>query len=442
MRPHVNQTKPGEIQRKPNRIISFFLHGLLPVIALACGIIITIYLIKTSPEAKPRKRPPTATLVEVQSVTHETQQTVITGMGEVIPAREIDLKPRVSGAVTEISREFIPGGYFQEGDTILKIDQADYRLVVRQLESEAAKAESDLLLEMGNQYIAEKEFAILNESVSKVEQALILRKPQLAKLKASKDFADAKLDQAKLNLDRTTVTAPFNGVIDSRDVDTGARVNESTILAHLVGTDVFWLQLSLPVEQLQWVNIPSSRDEVGSEVRIYSQGRYNQEIFRIGHVVRLAASLEKQGRMAQILVEVEDPLSLKAANKGKPQLLLGSYVQAQIDGKSIPSAISINRAFVHDGKYVWLMDKDGLLDIHEVSILFRNRDQLIIENSIKEGERIVTSSLPSPIEGIPLRLKDDKPGPGKNAKQDKIGSGQGEPDSNTMKKGGGMKRAE
>lgn len=434
------QTVPGEIQRKPNRIVSFFLHFLLPLAALACGIAITIYLMKTSPEAKPRKRPPTATLVEVQKMTQGAQQTVITSMGEVVPAREIDLKPRVSGAVSDISGEFVPGGFFLRGETMLTIDPADYALVVRQLESDAARAESDLLLEMGNQRIAAKEFQILNESVSAEEQALILRKPQLAKLEATKAFAEAKLAQARLDLERTTITAPFNSVINSRNVDTGARINESTVLAHLVGTDVFWLKLSLPVEQLQWVKIPVKSGEVGSNVRVYPQGNQNEENYRSGRVIRLVASLEEQGRMAQILVQVDDPLSLKDENRNKPQLLLGSYVRAEIEGKTIPSGIGINRENLREGKYIWLMTDEGLLDIQEVSVIFRNRDQVIIQTSIKEGERIVTSSLSSPVAGIPLRLQGDDLQAGTKGGRKKVGQQEGK--TNTENPQGRLNSAE
>ena len=399
-----NQTSPGEIHRSPNRIIGFFLHFLLPIAALTCGVIITVYLMKTSPEAKPRNRPPTATLVEVQSVVSGPQQTVIHAMGEIVPAREIDLKPRVSGEVIGLSEEFLPGGYFAEGQTILKIDPVDYTLVVQQLESEEARAESDLLLEMGNQRIAEKELALLNEPVSAEEQTLILRKPQLEKLEATRVFARARLAKAQLDLQRTEIKAPFNTVIGTRNVDKGARVTESTILAHLIGSDKFWLKLTLPVEQLKWVDVPTSRGEEGSLVRIYSQGDDDLLNHRIGRVIRLAASLEEKGRMAQLLVEIDDPLSRRQENSDKPKLLLGSYVRAEVEGTGIDAGVSIDRGNIHDGGNVWLMDEDGLLDIRKVSITFRNRDQVIIRDGIDNGERIVTSSLSSPIAGIPLRL--------------------------------------
>jgi RND family efflux transporter MFP subunit len=400
-------TVPGEIQRSPNRIAGFFMHILLPIAALACGVAITIYLMKTSPEAMSGKRPPTATLVEVMKAESGPQKTVISAMGEIVAAQQIELKPRVNGEVARISDEFIPGGYFSAGQTMLRIDPTDYALVIQQLESETAKAGSDLALEMGYQRIAEKEFALLNEAVSNEEQRLILRKPQLEKLIAARSYAESKLAQARLDLERTEIKSPFNGVIESRMVDMGARVTESTVLAQLVGTDAFWLRLTLPVEQLRWVRIPASNGDIGSTVRIYTQGNTSPESYRTGDVIRLVASLENQGRMAQLLVRIDDPLCLREENKAKPRLLLGSYVRAEVEGIDIASGFSLDRANIHDGSNVWIMDDNGLLDIRTVNLTFSSRDRVIVGNGIQDGERIVTSALANPIAGIPLRLADD-----------------------------------
>ena len=121
-------------------------------------------------------------------------------MGQIIPAREIELKPRVNGEVADINNEFMPGGYFLAGQTMLAIDRTDYELVARQLDSNVTKAKSDLALEMGYQRIAEREFKLLGESVSDQEKNLILRIPQLEKLKADLDYAQSMRAQARLNL--------------------------------------------------------------------------------------------------------------------------------------------------------------------------------------------------------------------------------------------------
>lgn len=428
-----DQTSTGEIHRSPNRIARFFLHVLLPLIALACGIAITFYLLETKPKAKPGKRPSTAMLVEVQKVVSGPQVTILEAMGEIIPARQIEIRPRVSGEISQVSKEFLPGGFFSTNQPMLSIDRTDYDLIVSQLESEVARVESDLALEMGNQRIAQRELALLGEEVSADEKALILRKPQLDKLYATKTFAESKLSQARLNLERTDIAAPFNGIITSRMVDTGAKISESTILATLVGTDAFWLQLTLPEEQLQWVKIPSNSDEEGSTVKIFSQGSTGGS-YRTGQVIRLSAALEEQGRMAQLLVRVEDPLCLKSENRDKPKLLLGSYVRAEIDGITIASGVRLNRSHIHEGNSVWLMDNKGLLDIRQVDVIFRGRNHVIVNGGMKDAERLVTSALSSPVAGIPLRLQQD------NAAADQQQTMAAEKKPGEGKKGG--KRAE
>ena len=415
---------PGEIRRSPNKILRFFINFLLPLAALACGAALTFYLLNTGPEAKPRKRPPTATLVEVTKVFAAPQATVVSGMGEIVPAREVVLKPRVSGEILETDAHFLPGGYFEAGETMLKIDRADYELAAEQLASQALQTRSDLALEMGNQRIAARELELMGESVSEAEKELILRQPQLAKLQAANQYAESRLEKAYLDLKRTEIKAPFNGVITSRGVETGARVSESTELASLVGTDAFWLQLTLPVEKLGWVRIPMDENDYGAAVKVFPQSG-PKNTFRTGEVIRLEAALETQGRMARILVKIDDPLSLRQENRDKPKLLLGSYVRAEIAGIPVASGIRISRANLHDNDTVWLMDDEGKLEIRPVEVLFRGQDHVIVNGSIEDGERIITSSMTSPIAGIPLRLEEDggeNPRPGMKKGE---GKGQG-----------------
>jgi len=405
--PEKEKPTPGQIDRSPSKLQRFFMHFLMPVAALSCGVLITFYLLKTGPEVRPTKRAPNAILVEVQKLASAPQQTRISGMGEIIPEREIEIKPQVSGEIVSISERFQLGSFFNENEEILSIDRTDYALVLQQLESELAKAESDLDLEMGNQRIAEREFALLGEEVSDQEKSLILRKPQLNRLKAIRDSVQAQLDQARLDLERTSIRAPFNGVIAAKMVDKGAKVSTSSPIAELIGTDSFWLKLTLPVDKLQWLKIPGRSGEGGSEVTIYPQESTTAKDARKGRVVRLLASLEEQGRMAQLLVKIDDPLSTRGDNRGKPQLLLGSYVRAEIEGVTINSGFTIDRANLHDGNTVWLMDDNGTLDIREVDVSFRGRDSVIITGGLSEGENLVISTLPSPIEGIQLRRDDD-----------------------------------
>ena len=394
---------PEEIPKK-NRLVTVLFQLLLSIAVLGGGVALATYFLKTGPEAKPRKREPSPPLVEITTLQYRPHQLTVTGMGTVLAAKEINLTPGVCGEIIEMSDILVPGGFFTKDEHLVTIDPIDYKLAILQLKSEVAKAESDLGLEMGNQNIARKEYEILGQEVSEAEKKLMLREPQLEARKASLHGVQARLAQAELNLKRTKVAAPFNGVVLSRSVNLGTRVGESTVLGRLVGTDQFWLKLAIPVAQLKWIIFPNKVLQQGSEVKIFLQGKTGASPSRTGRVVRLAADLEEQGRMAAVYVAVKDPLCLLPENNDKPKLLLGSFVRADIDGITLSSVASIDRDYLRDGNTIWLLKDDNTLEIRPVDIAARTRNKVFIESGIVDGDRLIVSGLSAPVPGTPVRL--------------------------------------
>ena len=243
---------PGPARTPLRRMLGI----VLPVVLLVVGTLIAFWMMKTSPKA--RTNPPTrsATLVESAPVKFADRAAVISAMGLVQAAKRIVLHPRVTGEVIEVNEDFVPGGTFAEGEMLLKIDPTDYDLALRQIARAVAQAEADLRVEEGSQEIARKDFELLGEMVKEKDRDLVLRKPQLETARASLESARAQLEKARVDLERTTVKAPFNAVVQSQDVNIGARVTESTPLATLVGTDTYWVEATVPVNQLKWIRIP------------------------------------------------------------------------------------------------------------------------------------------------------------------------------------------
>jgi multidrug efflux pump subunit AcrA (membrane-fusion protein) len=158
---------------------------------------------------------------------------------------------------------------------------------------------------------------------------LALRKPHLAKAQSDLAAAQAELDQAKLSLSRTDITAPFNSVVRDKFVEIGSQMSTQDALAELVGTDEYWIRVSLPVDRLRWIRIPSNRSETGALATIHYRGHQ-----RTGRVIRLLGDLEAQGRMARILVSVKDPLGRKGTQPDTMPLLIGEYVRVEIQGNT------------------------------------------------------------------------------------------------------------
>ena len=129
---------------------------------------------------------------------------------------------------------------FPEGEELVELDPTDYRLAIKQKESELAKAKFNLKLELGQQAIVKREFQLLGADLNDQEQELVLRKPHLNAAKAALAAAEAALEQAHLDLSRTRPVAPFNAIITTRNANIGAWMSAfstGTPLAKLVGTD-------------------------------------------------------------------------------------------------------------------------------------------------------------------------------------------------------------
>lgn len=387
-----------------NMLLKILTRLILPVLVIGAGVALASYYVKTSPHAQRQPPPRQARLVEVALVGFSTHRTVVQAMGTVMPSREVAVQPRVSGQILKVGNEFVPGGLFRENDVLVELDAADYELAVRQRESDWARAKSALELEMGQQSVALREFAMLGEKVSDTERALMLRQPQLARAQADVQVAQAALDLARLNLERTKVRVPFNGVIRQRPVNVGMQVTPSTTLAVLTGTDTFWVEASVPVDQLVWIRLPTAGEQGGSNARVFNESAWGSKAFRSGRVIRLLSDLERDGRMARLLVEIPDPEALLSENRGQPRMLLGDYVRVEIEGIEVESVVKLPRQVVRDGRAVWVMNERNELEIRPVQIVFRGPDHVLVRDSLRDGERIVVTDLASPVAGMPLRI--------------------------------------
>jgi len=384
----------------------FSLKVILPVIVLCVGIVGVWGLIVTKPVAKKRPAAVIRPTVVVSPIVRGPHQVWVPVMGTVVAAREISLKAQVSGKVASINPAFVPGGFFAKGETILTISPEDYQLEVEQVKSEVADADYALKVEQGYQNVSAREWDLLKGSGKgdEVDSDLALRKPHLAKAKAGLEAAKAKLAAAELDLARTRVGAPFAAMVSTKSVDVGATITTSDTLATLIGTDEFWIEASVPVDRLNWINIPDKSHAEGSAVQI-TDGFGSAQFAREGRVIRLLPSLESEGRMARLLISVKDPLNLAGVASLKP-LLLGSYVSLNIDAGTLGNVISIPRVALRDNNHVWVMNAKGTLEIRTVTPVWRAAEYVLVEDGVDTGDKLITSDIAAPLEGMALQTMD------------------------------------
>lgn len=372
----------------------------LPLSLLAAGAAVAFLLLSTRPSAGKGKAANTAPLlVQTQPARAEELPVSIEVMGTVTAARKIELRARVGGHVTELSETFTPGGLLKVRQTILKLDDSDYRLAMRKAENAVARTRADLDLEMGQQRVARAQLELLSQSSPDIvdQASLALREPQLAQARADLDDALAALDLAMLELERTQVTAPFNALVTARSVNLGSHISTTEALATLVGTDEYWIEAAVPLSQLRWI-IFSTPQTPGSAVQIKSQ---SGQALRSGQVLRRIGELVESSRMARVLISVPDPLGL--TDGGQP-LVLNEYVSARITGPRFPNVIALPREALREGNSVWVANGTGL-DIRPVTVGWSDADKVYITAGLEHGDMIVTSGIASPVQGMTLRLE-------------------------------------
>ena len=321
-----------------------------------------------------------------------------------MPAQQVTLRPQVAGKVVKLSPDVVPGGIVRQGQNLLAIDRRDYDVLVRQRQYDVARAERDLKVEQGNRAIAEQEYELLGEAVAEEDRELVLREPQLASAQAAHESAKAVLEKAQLDLSRCDITAPFNAVVRERRIDLGATVSLNTDLVTLVGTDEAWVEVKVGIDQLKWLTIPRTVGDSGSSVKIYNKLAWGEDRFRTGCVVCLLGELEKLGQLTRVLVAVDDPFCLKPKNSDLPQLLMGSYVSAEIEGRKLTSVFEIDRSHLRENQSVWIMNEDGRLEIRPVEIAFSGPERVSITAGLANNEKLVVTDIAAPVKNMPLRV--------------------------------------
>jgi RND family efflux transporter MFP subunit len=380
------------------------------LLILLVGAGVTVVVFNTEPEAQragaTRK---TAMLVDVTPAQKGTYEPVVSAMGTVEPSKEIVLSPRVSGQVISRSEAFTPGGYVSRGEVLVQIDPADYRNALQRARSDLRQAEADLSIEMGRQNVAQQDYQLLNENLSSEQEKLILREPQLNSARSRVEAARASLEQAKLDLDRTSIEAPFDAHILSRNVNVGSQVSPGNNLGRLVGTDTYWVEATVPLSKLRWLTFPDDSNTQGSPVRVRNRSAWTAGEYREGHLYKLVGALEDRTRMARVLVSVPDPLAHGKENSDKPALMIGSFVETNIQARPLSDVVRLSRDHVRKNETVWVME-DEKLRIRDVDITFRDEQYAYITDGLEEGEQVVTTNLTTVVDGASLRVAADTTG--------------------------------
>lgn len=388
----------------------------IPVLVVVGGILAAVFVARSKPEVEREETSTPPPLVRVLEARVQDVPLDVRSQGTVRPHTESTLVAQVGGRIESVSPHFAEGGFFRKGEVLVRIDPQDYRLALSQAESQVAQARTRLELERAEADIAAEEWEELGDGEP---SDLTLRKPQLAEARAALEAAQANVEQAKINLRRTAIEAPYAGRVRAKRADVGQSVSPGTPVADVFAIDFAEVRLPVPKDQLAFLELDLGSSEPGPPVRLFAEVGGAPQRWD-ARVVRTGGEIDAQSRMLPVFARVDDPfgrLGRGDAESDEPVLPMGLFVEAEIRGKTAERAVLLPRSALREAGRVFVVDDEDRLRFRPVDVLRAQGDLAVIGKGLAEGDRIVVSRMETPVDGMEVRTALEEPGFGADPRQ-------------------------
>jgi len=367
----------------------------LPIIIIFFGFFISFLISSFEPQPNKGIEIPKPTAVFYEMPIKKDVILKVNTNGEVRSVTEINVIPQVNGRIVEVADEFIDGGNIKKDQPLIWIDNRDYKLAVISADSRVAQAKKLLEREIAESELAKKDWEELGEGEA---SPLTLRIPQLEEARAILNAAEADLEKAKLNLERTIISLPFDGLIKRKNAGIGQYVNAGSILGSAFSTEKVLIPLPLTDTELSYLGLP-----LGYEAESFFKGPKvifksfvsRKNIEWIGRITRISGSIDSQTRLVYAYAEVLNPYD------AEPPLAIGTYVDAEIEGSFIMDGYLVSISAIKNENKIYIIDQNNKLRIKEIEIAGTDGDNVIVKG-ISDKDRVIVSTLNSGIEGMEL----------------------------------------
>ena len=368
-----------------------------PILIILIGSFFAFIISVSSPKPQKGIELPKPTPVFYEVISKKDIKLKILTNGEVRPLNEINLISQVSGQIVKAANEFVDGGIIKAGSPLVWIDDRDYKLAVISAESRVAQASKLLEREIAESELAKNDWEELGLGEA---SPLTLRIPQLKEAEAAEKAALADLEKAKLNLERTVVKLPFQGIIRQKKTGVGQFVGTGSILATAFSTEEVLIALPLTDTELSYLGLPLAYEEEkvfsGPKVNFYSLVS-NKKSEWTGRIVRTSGSIDPLTRLVYVYAEVVNPY------QQSPPLAIGMFVDAVIEGKTIKDGFLVPNSAINNNSDIFIINASDSLEIRKIEVLGTENDYVIIKGEISEGERVVVSPLNNAKSGMALK---------------------------------------
>ncbi|MGO2012115.1 MAG: efflux RND transporter periplasmic adaptor subunit [Pseudoalteromonas sp.] len=376
---------------------------LIPCVIIIATALIIFFIKQNPPETSRFGGAPKAQIsVAVKKLEPVLYQVMIDSFGTVKPRTQSALASQASGQIIEVSEQFREGGFFKKGDVLLQLDDRDHRAEVKAAQAALLTAKQGLQEEQarGRQAIVDWERLGNGEQASN----LVLREPQLAAAQAEVLSAQALLEKAELDLERTKIVAPYAGRVLSRSVDLGQVVTDNTELAIIYAVDSVEIRLPIKNKDLPFMNLPeqyrdATADNNGSLVEFSSDLVGEQKW--LGKIIRTEGAIDEGAQQLYVVAQINDPY--KATDTNQYPIKIGQYIKAKITAKRVENALIIPNSAIYQGTYVYIVEQ-GILKRKNVKLAWQNAAQGIVAEGLAANDKLVLTPLGQVSSGTKVKV--------------------------------------
>lgn len=341
----------------------------------------------------------------VQTGTAERQPTTyyVESRGTVSPRTQTTLVSEVSGQIVEVSNAFVRGGFFNEGDLLMRVDPRNYETALKTAEAEVARVKTRLEQEQALAGYALQDWQRLKQNVQETPapSALALRRPQMNEVLADLASAEARLEKAQEDLSRTSILAPYDGLVTEKRADVGQFINAGSALASTIAVDFAEVRLPLSLQDLKFVDLPSESPETYLDVELASSIGGESKTWT-AKIVRSEGVIDSTSRVIYVVAQVEDPYDLDGS--GIDALRIGSYVTAKIRGKEAGMIFAVPRHAIREDSTMWLVDGESKIFPRTVTVVRTDDESAYVTDGLNEGEIYCITAIDKPLPGMKVRF--------------------------------------
>jgi membrane fusion protein (multidrug efflux system) len=304
-------------------------------------------------------------VVEVSEINPEQLKVVYAIPGTLQAEMSVELKSEIEGLIAKIG--FKEGQRVESGEILFQLSDSEQKAFFREMEASLALAKA---IHARTLVLAERQ---------------IVSASQLDSAHAELAVAKARVERAKVNLERTTIRAPFNGFVGARSVDVGDRISSEDVLVQVDALDR--LQLSFSV-----VESYSARVRPGISVTVVV-APFPDKLFS-GEVYFVSPTLDESTRRLPIKAWVPNP---------DQQLRPGLFAKIWVELSERTDALMIpESALVYDleGAFVWVVDEENRAHRNPVDLGFQREGEIEVVKGLAPGSRVVASGVHKVADGF------------------------------------------